>query len=128
MSEQPAHLADYQRRRREQKLADVRRAIARLDARGAEINYSTVAAEAGVDRSWLYELDTISELIAERRRQTSRPLRPRPRAERASEASLRHRLATALESNRQLRAENEQLRHRLAQALGEAWEADSGVA
>ena len=122
MSAQPSHLADYQRRRREQKVADVRRAIRRLDARGAEINFATVAAEAGVDRSWLYGLDEISELIVDRREQTSKPLAARPRAERASETSLRHRLAAALESNRELRAENEQLRRRFAEALGEGWE------
>jgi len=69
-----------------------------------------VAREAGVDRSWLYSQTDLAQEIAELRQQTSAPLKPRPRHERASADSLRTRLAAAGETIDRLRAELTQQR------------------
>lgn len=83
-----------------------------MDATGTAITFETVAREAGVSRSWLYnQADLRAEL--ERLRAGRRPIpaaRPVPDRQRASDASLLRRLEAATERNRQLEAENRELR------------------
>ncbi len=98
MNAQPGHLADYAAKRTTAKRRAARAAIRRIDQRGGEITFAAVAREAGVDRSWLYSQTDLAQQIAELRQQTSAPLKPRPRHERASTDSLRSRLAAALET------------------------------
>ncbi len=126
---QPAHLAAWQAERREQKRGAVKQAIRRLDARGVAINFAVVADEAGVDRSWLYSQQDLALEIGRLREQTNGPLRPRPQNERASDPSLRARLATALQAlngardeNRELRSQIQDLRGELSRVRGERWE------
>jgi len=126
---QPAHLAAWQTERREQKRAAVREAIRRLDARGVAINFAVVAEQAGVDRSWLYSQRDLAVEIGRLREQTNGPLLPRPQQERASEASLRARLAAAQQAlngardeNRELRSQIQDLRGELSRVRGERWE------
>lgn len=126
---QPAHLAVWQANRREQKHAAIRQAMRRLDTRGAAINFAIVAAEAGVDRSWLYSQADLAQEIRLLREQTIGPLIPRPQQERASDTSLRARLAAAHQTisdarneNRELRSQLRELREELARLRGERWE------
>ncbi|MFF3159913.1 DUF6262 family protein [Streptomyces sp. NPDC057910] len=106
-----------------------RRAIAalrRMDATGIAITFETVAREAGVSRSWLYnQPDLRSEIERLRaRRRSIPPARPVPDRQRASDASLLRRLEAASKRNQQLEAENRELREALALALGERRTAD----
>lgn len=127
---QPVQLAAWQAERRERKRAAVRLAIRRLDSRGAAINFAVVADEADVDRSWLYSQQDLAIDIRRLRDQThGGPLAPRPQRERASDASLRARLAAAHQTisqtrqeNSGLRAEIRDLREQLCRLRGERWE------
>jgi len=126
---QPAHLAAWQAERREQKRGAVKEAIRRLDARGVAINFAVVADEAAVDRSWLYSQQDLALEIGRLREQTNGPLRLRPQHERASDASLRTRLAAAQqalggarEENSQLRSQLQDLRDELSRVRGAVWE------
>ena len=126
---QPAHLATWQANRREHKREQIRQAIRRLDARGAAINFATVAAEAGVDRSWLYSQHDLASEIRRLRDETDTALAPRPRRERSSDASLRVRLAVAQQTitdvrkeNAELRGEIHGMRDEIARLRGAAWE------
>jgi hypothetical protein len=106
-----------------------RRAVAalrRMDATGIAITFETVAREAGVSRSWLYnQPDLKAEIERLRARRRSIPAaRPVPDRQRASDASLLRRLEAATERNRQLESENRELREALALALGERRTAD----
>jgi len=110
---QPAQLAAWQTQRRERKRDAVRQALRRLDARGVSINFSVVADEARVDRSWLYSQPDLALEIRRLRDQTNGPLLPRPQHERASDASLRARLAAAHQALNDARADIKELRSQL---------------
>jgi chromosome segregation ATPase len=129
MTAQPVHLADHAARRTTAKRRAAAAAIRRIDQRAGQITFAAVAREAGVDRSWLYSQTDLAHQIAELRQQTSAPLKPRPRHERASTDSLRTRLAAAGETIDHLRAElaqqraqNEALRDQIARLRGADWE------
>lgn len=126
---QPAHLAAWQAQRREQKRDAVRQALRRLDSRGAAISFAVVAEEAEVDRSWLYSLPDLAAEIRRLRDGTAGQLASRPQRERASDASLRARLAAAHETIRDARAQNREmlgeiqdLRDEISRLRGEGWE------
>jgi Family of unknown function (DUF6262) len=124
MSAQPAPLAEFQRQRSADRREAVLRAIRELDAASAAINVAAVAARAGVDRSYIYDHpDLFAEVRRLRDGDRPTPTR-RPVAERASEASLQARLASAHEEITRLRAENRELRRRLEEALGDRWDSD----
>ncbi|MEU2868708.1 DUF6262 family protein [Streptomyces olivoreticuli] len=100
-------------------------ALRRMDATGAVITFETVAREAGVSRSWLYnQPDLRAEIERLRTRHHIPATRPVPDRQRASDLSLLRRLEAAIERNRQLEAENRELREALAHALGERRVAD----
>ncbi|MFE6904687.1 DUF6262 family protein, partial [Streptomyces sp. NPDC057717] len=87
---------------------------------GAVITFETVAREAGVSRSWLYnQPDLRAEIERLRARHRIPAARPVPDRQRASDPSLLRRLEAATARNRQLETENQQLREALALALGE---------
>jgi chromosome segregation ATPase len=126
---QPAHLAAWQAQRREQKRDAIRQALRRLDSRGAAISFAVVAEEAEVDRSWLYSQQDLATEIRRLRDGTTGPLASRPQRERASDASLRARLATAHETLKDARAQNRvllceirDLRDEISRLRGEGWE------
>jgi hypothetical protein len=124
MSAQPAPLAEFQRERSASHREAVLGAIRDLDAAGGAINVSAVAARAGVDRSYIYKhADLLAEVRRLRDRDRPTPTR-RPAGERASEASLQARLATAHDELARLRAENRELSRRLEEALGAKWHAE----
>lgn len=127
---QPPHLAAWQADRRNHKRDAVKQAIRRIDGRGAAVTFALVANEADVDRSWLYSQHDLAREIRNLRDQTSGPLEPRPHHERASDTSLRVRLAAAHQAisdaraeNRELRSEIRGLRDELSRIRGERWEA-----
>jgi hypothetical protein len=126
---QPPALTEWQANQRRSKRSQVVEAIKRLDGRGARITFAAVADEAGVDRSWLYSHDDLAAQIKRLRDQTRGPLEPRPQRERASEASLRVRLAAAQQVNddvraelKQVREENRALRDEISRLRGQRWE------
>ncbi|MFF3821806.1 DUF6262 family protein [Streptomyces bluensis] len=113
---------------RHRSAATRRRAVAalrRMDATGTAITFETVAREAGVSRSWLYnQPDLRTEIERLRARHQVPATRQVPDRQRASDASLLRRLEAATQRNQQLEAENRELREALALALGERRIAD----
>ncbi|GAB4914235.1 transposase [Mycobacterium avium subsp. hominissuis] len=113
------HLVAAAQRRRTDTLERAQRALQELADAGARRTVVQIAAHAGVSRSWLYaqpelrdqlrRLTTISETANLAPTQT----------ERASDASLRRRLALANERIRELDRENRQLRSQVAHLHGQ---------
>jgi hypothetical protein len=93
-------------------------AIARLDSSGQPVNFSAVAAAAGVSRASLYRDPSIRDLISRIRSAPSRSATTRA-AQRATADSLRARLNAARAEITRLRAENTMLRQQAARHLGE---------
>ncbi len=129
MAVQPLALSEWQASQRRSKRAHVIDAIKRLDKRGARITFAAVAEEAGVDRSWLYLHDDLAAEIKRLRDETGGPVEARPQRERASDASLRVRLAAAQQLTDDLRAElkqvrdeNRALRDDISRLRGARWE------
>jgi Family of unknown function (DUF6262) len=114
------HLAVAARRRHELTRAKAIRALRELARTGRPVSFELVARTAGVSRSWLYSQPDIRDQIQQLRGTTRRPPSPPvPAAQRASSASLLHRLQAASERNRNLTEENRRLRRQLAEALGQ---------
>src|SRR6266487_482964 len=96
-------------------------ALRRMDKAGASITFDSLAKQARVSRSWLYnqpDLRAEVERLRARQRPSSQS-RPVPDRQRASDASLLRRLQAATERIQRLEADNQQLREALAQALGQ---------
>lgn len=113
-------LAAAAARRHELTRAKAIQALRELDRAGAPITFASVAGAAGISRSWLYTQPDIRDQIHQLRGTRSRqPASMVPASQRATDASLRARLTTALQRNQQLAGENARLRRQLARALGE---------
>jgi|tagenome__1003787_1003787.scaffolds.fasta_scaffold20914466_3 hypothetical protein len=93
-------------------------AIEHLDSTGQPVNFSAVAAAAGVSRDSLYRNPGIRDLITRMRSAPPRSAATRT-AERATADSLRVLLSTARAEITRLRAENTMLRDQAARHLGE---------
>jgi hypothetical protein len=108
-------------RRHELTRARTIQALRELDRAGTPVTFAAVAAAAGISRSWLYTQPDIRDQIQQLRSATMNTSAPAaiPARQRATDASLRARLATALERNRLLAEENARLRRQLARALGD---------
>ena len=96
-------------------------ALRELDRAGAPVTFASAAAAAGISRSWLYTQPDISGQIRRLRQNTKGPgsAGTVPAGQRTTDASLRARLAAALDRNKQLADENARLRRQLARALGD---------
>jgi hypothetical protein len=101
--------------------ARARRAIIRLDQQNQPVTFASVAAAAGVSKSYLYAYTDLSTAIRNHRSATH-SASPRPHEEQATVASLRtklHVVTTRLHKVeahlRQARAENETLLGELVQ-------------
>jgi hypothetical protein len=96
----------------------VRTALRELDAEGATITFAAVAKRARVSRVFLYQhADLRAEIETLRSTQAAAPARLSVR-HRASDASLRARLRSALDESQRQREENARLREELALAHG----------
>ncbi len=117
-AERPIALAAAAARKRDATHARADAALRDLDRAGATITFQAVARAAGVSLQWLYgQPDLRSEI--EQLRGAGRATAPRPSsAERATEASLRHRVRSLLDENQRLRGETAELRAELALAYG----------
>jgi hypothetical protein len=105
-------------RRHQATLRKASDAIADLDSSGQPVNFSAVAAAAGVSRASLYRDPAIRDLINRMRSGPSRAATTRT-AQRATNESLRARLDTARAEIARLRTENTTLREQAARHLGE---------
>jgi hypothetical protein len=112
------HILQAARQRHELTRSKAIAALRGLENRGAAVTFESVAAAAGVSRSWLYTQPDLREDII-RLREGRRPGPPQgSRRDSASADSLRSRLALAQDRIRTLTEENARLRHQLALALG----------
>lgn len=121
---QPEQLAAFQRQRSAETRKAVIAAIRKLNGAGGPVTVVGVAAQAGVDRSYIYHHPDLLEEIRALRVTTPATLAPRPAQDRATIASLQARLSSAHEEIARLKAENRKLREQLAIALGDAWDAE----
>jgi hypothetical protein len=117
----PDPLTQAAARRHELTRARAVQALRELDRSGAPVTFAGVAREAGISRSWLYTQPDISSQIRRLQQETNGAgsAGSIPAGQRATDASLRARLAAALDRNRQLADENARLRRQLACALGD---------
>ena len=116
----PDPLAQAAARRHQLTRSKAIQALRELDRAGTPVTYASVAAAAGISRSWLYTQPDISDQIQRLRTSTSHaPDAPVPAAQRTTSASLHARLAAALQRNKTLADENARLRRQLARALGD---------
>lgn len=116
----PDPLAEAAARRHELTRSKAIQALRELDRAGAPVTFTSVAAAAGISRSWLYTQPDIASHIQRLRHATSgTPATAIPAAQRSGEASLRARLSAALQRNHALADENARLRRQLARALGD---------
>jgi small-conductance mechanosensitive channel len=115
------HIIAAARRRADDARRRAAAALRRMDASGQPVTFSTVAAAAGVSRSWLYaQADLRGQIERLRTRQQQAPAAPQvPDRQRATPASLLRRLEAATARIRALESENRQLRDALEHALGE---------
>ncbi len=112
------HLVAATQRRHDDAHQRAQEAILVAAARGEAVTASTVAARAGVSRAFLYANPDLIEAIRRLRGTGERP-GAAPARQRASEASLLHRLAALTQRNKELRTENQDLRRRLEIAHGQ---------
>jgi hypothetical protein len=114
-------LSEAATRRHELTRARAVQALREFDRAGTPVTFAGVAQAAGVSRSWLYTQPDISSQIRRLRKSTdgAGSAGAVPAGQRATDASLRARLAAALDRNRQLADDNARLRRQLARALGD---------
>jgi Family of unknown function (DUF6262) len=117
----PDPLSEAAARRHELTRSKAIQALRELDRSGQPVTFAGVAQAAGISRSWLYTQPDISGQIRRLREGTggAGPAGAVPAGQRTTDASLRARLAVALDRNRQLADENARLRRQLARALGD---------
>jgi hypothetical protein len=117
----PDPLSEAAARRHELTRSKAIQALRELDRSGQPVTFAGVAQAAGISRSWLYTQPDISGQIRRLRESTpgAGSAGAIPAAQRATDLSLRARLAAALDRNRQLADENARLRRQLARALGD---------
>ena len=117
----PDPLSEAAARRHELTRSRAIQALRELDRSGLPVTFAGVAQTAGVSRSWLYTQPDISGQIRRLRQNTSSAgsAGAIPAGQRTTDASLRARLTTALDRNKQLADENARLRRQLARALGD---------
>lgn len=117
----PDPLSEAAARRHELTRSRAVQALRELDRAGTPVTFAGVAQAAGISRSWLYTQPDISSQIRRLRQETNAADSAGgiPAAQRSTDASLRARLAAALERNKQLADENARFRRQLAHALGD---------
>jgi hypothetical protein len=117
----PDPLSEAAARRHELTRSRALQTLRELDRAGTPVTFAGVAHAAGVSRSWLYTQPDISGQIRRLRQKTNGAgsAGAIPAGQRSTDASLRARLAAALDRNKHLAEENTRLRRQLARALGD---------
>ena len=117
----PDPLAEAAARRHQLTRSRAVQALRELDRAGVPVTFAGVAQAAGISRSWLYTQPDISGQIRRLRQKTNGAgsAGAIPAGQRSTDASLRARLAAALDRNKQLAEENTRLHRQLARALGD---------
>lgn len=117
----PDPLSEAAARRHELTRSRAVQALRELDRAGTPVTFAGVAKAAGVSRSWLYTQPDLSSQIRRLRQSTGSAgsAGAVPAGQRTTDASLRARLATALDRNKHLADDNARLRRQLARALGD---------
>lgn len=112
------HLAAAAQRRHNDAHQRAQEAIRVAAARSEAITATTIAAQAGVSRAFLYANPDLIEAIRQLRDAGQRPTAV-PARQRATGTSLLRRLEALAQRNKELRVENHDLRRRLEIAHGE---------
>jgi predicted nucleic acid-binding Zn-ribbon protein len=112
-------LAEHARQRHQQTLNHAKQTLTAMADAGETVTVALIARRAGVSRSWIYTQPALRDRIRQLQRHRADADTGRATATRASDDSLRQRLALAHERINQLRAENQQLRDALAHAHGQ---------
>ena len=117
----PDPLSEAAARRHELTRSKAIQALRELDRAGTPVTFAGVAQAAGISRSWLYTQPDISGQIRRLRESKAGAgsAGAIPAAQRTTEASLRARLTSALDRNKQLADENARLHRQLARTLGD---------
>jgi chromosome segregation ATPase len=115
----PHHLAEHARRRHQQTLDRAHQTLTEMADAGEPVTVARVADRAGVSRSWVYSQPALRDRIQQLQNRQTGANTARDTVTRASDDSLRQRLALAHERISHLRAENQQLRDALAHAHGQ---------
>ncbi|MCU1679501.1 MAG: transposase [Amycolatopsis sp.] len=113
------HLAEHARQRHHHALQRAQQTLTELADAGDQVTVVLLADRAGVSRSWVYAQPALRDRIEQLRQHRASADVVRATVTRATDDSLRQRLAFALERITQLRAENQQLRDALARAHGQ---------
>ena len=113
------HLAQHARQRHERTLRRASETLTALADSGEPVSITSLASRAGVSRTRLYTQLELCERIEQLQQPSPRIDRSAESAHRASDESLRRRLALAHQRISQLNNENQQLRKALAQAHGQ---------
>ena len=118
-ADHPQHLADHARQRHHQTLQRAQQTLAELADTGQQVTVALLADRAGVSRSWIYTQPALRARIRQLQQHRASTDHARDTVTRASDDSLRQRLALAHERINQLRTENQQLQDALAHAHGQ---------
>jgi hypothetical protein len=118
-AEPSLHLAEHARQRHQQALHRTQQTLTEMTDAGETMTVALIARRAGVSRSWIYTQPALRNQIQQLQRHRADAETNRETTTRASDNSLRQRLALAHERISQLRTENQQLRDALAQAHGQ---------
>ena len=113
------HLAEHARQRHERTLQRASETLTTLVEAGEPVSIAVLASRASVSRSWIYTQPELLERIEQLQQVSCLIGRGANNAHRASDESLRRRLALAHQRITQLRNENQQLREALARAHGQ---------
>lgn len=111
------HLVAAAQRRHDDAHQRAQEAIRVAAGRGEALSATTLAIRAGVSRAFLYANPALIDAIRQLRETGEPP--GAPARQRASNASLLHRLAARTERNKELRTENQDLRRRLEITYGQ---------
>jgi hypothetical protein len=113
------HLAEHARQRHDQTLQRAQQMLTELADTGEQVTVALLANRARVSRSWIYTQPALRDRLRQLQQQHTSAGVVRDTVTRATDDSLRQRLALAHERINQLRTENQQLRDALAHAHGQ---------
>lgn len=113
------HLAEHARGRHEQTLDRAQRTLTEMADAGQPVTVALLANQARISRSWIYTQTALLDRIRQLQQHHATVGFARETVIRASDDSLRQRLALAHDQINHLRTENQQLRDALAHTHGQ---------